>query len=268
LITVKSPSVAKQQEQKQTPPPKAPMVMKKKEEQKPKQQQVEEISKDLSYKEIIETKTSENYQFLLNNAAILKLIREYSNFYSDNLEKKYNKILKEIIHEKVFSIESEIKSMKEISEKIKNTKINLGDLKFDNSNMNKNNNIKGNEKSEYKNIFDLSRNSIIEIKEKIKALPQNKTESLRFNVEFSDFYLNVDIDKSYEIFKEFILAKSVPNDWKASVEEYAGNFLMRTYELDRFIYVTKLILKFFIYTSIIFHFSYFQLQYYLLILIF
>jgi len=230
-----------QQEQKQIPPPKAPIIMKKKEEQKPKKQHVEEISKDLYYKEIIETQKIENYQFLLNNAAILKLMREYSNFYSDNLKKKYNKILKEIIREKVFSIESEILSMKEISEKIKNTKINFEDLKFDNFNKNNNNNIKGNEKSEYKNIFDLSKNSIKEIKEKIKALPLNKTESLRFNIEFSDFYLNVDIDKSYEIFKENIFAKSVPNNMKAAVEEYAGNFLMRTYELDRFIYVAKLI---------------------------
>lgn len=232
----------KQPEPKQALPEKAPVVMRKKEEaQKPKQR-AEGVSKDLPYKEIIKSQTSENYQFLFNNAAIVKLMREYSNLYSDSLEKKYNKILKEIIREKVFSIESEIKSMKEIREKMKNTKINFDEFKLNYNSYNNEQQNKINEKSEFKNIFDLSKNSIKEIKEKIKALPPNKTESLRFNVEYSDFYLNVDIDKSFEIFRENILNKTVTSDLKATVEEFSEHFLLRIYELDRLIYVILILI--------------------------
>lgn len=223
----------KKQEPVQASPPKAPLVMKRKEEVKPKPRV---IVSELTYKEIIQTQATENYKYLFNNAAIVKLMREYSNLYADSLEKKYNKVLKETIREKVLSIETEINAMKQIFEKMKNTKFNNDEFKFDSSSSS----VTGNESNEFKNIFDLRKNSIKAIKEKIKALPQNKTQSLRFNLEYSDFYLNVDVDKSFEIFKENIVSKTISSDLKAVVEDYIGNFLLRIYELDRLIYVSKL----------------------------
>jgi len=249
IAAAKIPVIKKQpQEPEQQHAPKAPVVMRKKEEQHqqqqtPKQRTEGGFSKDLLYKEIIQNQKSENYQLLLNNASITKLVSEYSNLYSDSLEKKYSKILKEIIREKVFSIESEIKSMKEIYGKMKNTKINSEKFKINNAYDNVFNKkvlpdeSSKNEKKEFKNIFDLSKNSIKEVKEKIKALPLIKTESLRFNVEYSEFYLNVDVDKSFEIFKENILGKSISSDLKPALDLYAGRFLVRIYQLDKLIYV-------------------------------
>lgn len=213
--------------------------MKKASDYKPKSTQ--NIVTDIDYKEIIQRKTSENIHFLFNNTAVVKLMREYANLYTDKLKKKYNKILKQIIREKVLSIEDEIESMKSLYAKMQNVKIDLKDLKFNNeTNSNLNNNNKDNNvktQREFKNIFDLSKNSIKEIKEQIKALPKNKTESLSFNIEHSQFYLNVDIDKSFEIFKENIFAQVIQNNSKTVIENYATNFLLRVLELDRIIYV-------------------------------
>ena len=131
--------------------------------------------------------------------------------------------------------------MKAIFNNKKNTKINFEELSVKDNKENKvNTNINADNKinkNEFKNIFDLNKHSIKEIKEKVKALPKDKLESLKFNIEHSYFYLNVDIDKSFDIFKANILGKKINNDTKALVEEFVEKFISRIYELDKLIYV-------------------------------
>jgi len=192
--------------------------------------------KELNYKKINKSQTQEKYNHLLTNSTILKIIREYSNLYVDNIEKKYAEILKGLIKEKYFELKNEIESMKQNFNNFKENK-NFPE-KFDfNHNLQINESIKNLEKSEFSYIFDLNKNNIIDVKAKIKELPKEKYESLKFNVEYSDFYLSVDIDKSFEIFKNNLLDLKISYDLKKLVEEYATNFITRIFELDRLIYV-------------------------------
>lgn len=233
----KKPQILKQEKPIQTPILKTPITMKKKEEPR---KIKSTIIKELNYKQVVHKYSAENYQQFFNNSSIVKLMREYSNLYSDNLEKKYNKVLKEIIREKLSYIENEINSMKEIFNKSIDPKINYDELVFkDNSQKIENKSNKG----EFKDIFDS--NSIKDIKEKIKVLPKDKVESLKFNVEYADFYLNVDIDKSFELFKENISSKNISNDTKSLLEQFTKNFITRIYELDRLVYVYNFLLKYF-----------------------
>ena len=77
------------------------------------------------------------------------------------------------------------------------------------------------------------------IEQTIKNLPKEKTESIKFNLEYSYFYLNINIDKSFEIFKKFIFNKNMNNTFKSFYERYVESFISRIFELDRLIYVIK-----------------------------
>jgi hypothetical protein len=231
---IKKPQILKQEKSNQANIEKTSVTMKKMEQ--PRTLKIREM-KELNFKQIVQKQTTENYHHLLNNSNIIKLMREYSNLYSDNLEKKYNKILKEIIREKVAVIENEINSMRDIFNNAKESKINVDEFVNKESAQTTKKNDKIN-KGEFKDTFDLSKHSIKDIKLKVETLPKSTTESIIFNTEYANFYLNIDIDKSFEIYKDNISNKSISNKKdSSSLEEFANNFINRIYELDRLIYV-------------------------------
>lgn len=93
--------------------------------------------------------------------------------------------------------------------------------------------------SEFRNLFENNKDTIKQIEEKILALPKEKLQAENFNIEYSGFYLNINIDKSFEIFKEKIFPlNTIKSAFKANYEAYIQKFISRIIELDRMIYVS------------------------------
>lgn len=159
-------------------------------------------------------------------------MEQYSNLYSTNLKKKYNQITNQIILENINSIESKISELK-----------NSLENNFENKDFNSFNREKSQKEAKFNSeIFDLGKFSVKKIQENFNNLSQEQKNEIKMQIEHSFFYLNINIDKAFEIFMENFSNKDIAfnndnNDNDILMREYLERFISRIFELDRIIYV-------------------------------
>jgi len=190
---------------------------------------------NLKFKEINKTEKFKDTNFL-KNPRINKIMEQYSNLYSNNLKKKYNQITNEIILENIKSIEDKISQMKNSLKKI--------EFSAEENFLQEKNDIKNTQKiSEISEIFDLSKFSISKIQENLKNLTPEEKLNLKIQIEHSFFYININIDKAFEIFMEKLDNQKIEIEKNLNLnnllKEYCHRFVSRILELDRIIYVRK-----------------------------
>ena len=93
-------------------------------------------------------------------------------------------------------------------------------------------------------IFDLKKKSLKEIEENLNELSSemNENDKIKMHLEHSFVYLNINIDKSFEIFLEKIRNGNFLETSKNEIsllEVYLERFISRILELDRIVYVKK-----------------------------
>lgn len=156
---------------------------------------------------------------------------EYTKLYSTNLKRKYNQITNEIILENIKSIEEKISQMKSSLEEIEKLEKNPSSGK---KNMEKNL-AKNPQISE---MFDLSKFSLTKIQENFNCLTEEEKNNSKIQIEHSFLYININIDKAFEIFVDFYNKKIDENlNFNLLLKEFTERFVSRIFELDRTIYV-------------------------------
>jgi hypothetical protein len=161
---------------------------------------------------------------------------KYSILYTNSLKRKYNQITNEIILENIKSIEEKISEMK-ISFEILEKNVNAVDNKYEKQIFSQPTLINTNNHQKFSHIFDSSKFSLKKIQENIDNLTKEEKSDLNIHIEHSYFYLNINIDKSFEIFIEEIRNKKIEDNLNYLIKEYCQRFISRILELDRLIYV-------------------------------
>jgi len=172
-------------------------------------------------------------------------MEDYSNLYSNSLKRKYNQITNDIILENIKSIEDKISQMKIDLENLdKNENESYNENNYQNFSLQEENSPKNIQK--ISEIFDLSKFSLKKIQENINNLTEEEKSNIKIQVEHSYFYLNINVDKSFEIFLEKLSNKKIEKNLNSLIKEYCKRFISRILELDRITYVRNILIIFFI----------------------